>query len=164
MASIGNASKLGARSLETGCSGEYSPLDHRPESGSSRRISGHGGRSGCPIALGRAGNSGARLFGRQRDGRPPRGIPAREPQASDAFLGMSHARSQTWFHRNEMVTEAVSALWKRARHLRPHGRRDRLSKSQSLSIATFRSQLAVYFPKICVTGRGVVAVSAGKMG
>lgn len=48
---LATASKLGARSLETGCSGEYSPLDHRPESGSSRRIAGHGGRSGCPIAL-----------------------------------------------------------------------------------------------------------------
>lgn len=90
----GNASKLGAKSLETGCSGEYSPLDHRPESGSSRRISGHGGRSGCPIALGRAANSGARLFGRQRDGRPPRGIDSARASCVRRLPGMSHARSQ----------------------------------------------------------------------
>lgn len=91
----GNASKLGARSLETGCSGQYSPLDHRPESGSSRRIAGHGGRSGCPFALrgpitSARGNSAASAMAGRRAVST-----AREPHASDAFLGMSHARSQT---------------------------------------------------------------------
>lgn len=146
MASIWQRFETWSKVAQTGCSGEYSPLDHRPESGSGRRIAGQGGRSGCPITLrgpvtpARGYSAASAIAGRRAVST------AREPQTSGAFLGMSHARSQTWF-RNEVVTEAVSALWKRARPLRPHVRRDRLVTAKVAIIvdATFRASWPFIF-------------------